>query len=88
MSYSKSYTISHFTEVPLCSLPSPSLKPACSGVELPAQSFCHAHCWNLPALLFGAIHVVTLLLDSEIIWRESGPLPLLHNCVQNSKFEL
>jgi hypothetical protein len=31
----------------LCSLPSPSLKPACSGVELPAQSFCHAHCWNL-----------------------------------------
>ena len=31
-----------------CSLPSPSLKPACSGVELPAQSFCHAHCWNLP----------------------------------------
>jgi hypothetical protein len=31
-----------------CSLPSPSLKPACSGVELPAHSFCHAHCWNLP----------------------------------------
>ena len=31
-----------------CSLPSPSLKPACSGVELPAQSFCHAYCWNLP----------------------------------------
>jgi hypothetical protein len=30
-----------------CSLPSPSLKPACSGVELPAHSFCHAHCWNL-----------------------------------------
>jgi hypothetical protein len=27
-----------------CSLPSPSLKPACSGVELPAHSFCHAHC--------------------------------------------
>jgi hypothetical protein len=32
----------------LCSLPSPNLKPACSGVELPSQSFCHAHCWNLP----------------------------------------
>ena len=31
----------------LCSLPSPSLKPACSGVELPAHSFCHAYCWNL-----------------------------------------
>ena len=31
-----------------CSLPSPSLKPACSGVEVSAQSFCHAHCWNLP----------------------------------------
>jgi hypothetical protein len=30
-----------------CSLPSPSLKLACSGVELPTQSFCHAHCWNL-----------------------------------------
>jgi hypothetical protein len=25
----------------------PSLKPACSGVELPAQSFCHAHCWKV-----------------------------------------
>uniref|UniRef100_A0A087WRI6 cAMP responsive element binding protein 1 n=1 Tax=Mus musculus TaxID=10090 RepID=A0A087WRI6_MOUSE len=23
-----------------------SLKPACSGVELPTQSFCHAHCWT------------------------------------------
>jgi hypothetical protein len=34
-------------EGPGCSLPSPSLKPACSGVELPAHSFCHAHCWNL-----------------------------------------
>lgn len=32
---------------PSCSLSSPSLKPACSGVELPAQSFCHAHCWSL-----------------------------------------
>jgi hypothetical protein len=31
----------------ICSLPSPSLKPDCSGVELPAHSFCHAHCWNL-----------------------------------------
>jgi hypothetical protein len=36
-----------FTCVLSCSLPSPSLKPACSGVELPAHSFCHAHCWNL-----------------------------------------
>jgi hypothetical protein len=35
------------TPLPTCSLPSPSLKPACSGVELPAHSFCHAHCWNL-----------------------------------------
>jgi hypothetical protein len=34
-------------DIRLCSLPSPSLKPACSGVELPAHSFCHAHCWNL-----------------------------------------
>jgi hypothetical protein len=33
--------------LPRCSLLSPSLKPACSGVELPAHSFCHAHCWNL-----------------------------------------
>ena len=40
------------------------------------------------ALLLGAIHVVILLLDSKIIWRESGPLPLLHNCVRNSKIEL
>jgi hypothetical protein len=35
------------TNIMTCSLPSPSLKPACSGVELPAHSFCHAHCWNL-----------------------------------------
>jgi hypothetical protein len=27
-----------------CSLPSPSLKPACSGVEPPAHLLCHAHC--------------------------------------------
>jgi hypothetical protein len=31
------------------------------------------------ALLFGAIHVVTLILDSEIIWWESGPSTFLHN---------
>jgi hypothetical protein len=31
-----------------CNLYSPSLKPACSGVEFPAHSFCHTHCWNLP----------------------------------------
>jgi hypothetical protein len=30
-----------------CSLPSPSLKPACSGVELPAHSFCHVNCWTM-----------------------------------------
>jgi hypothetical protein len=35
-------------DIMYCSLPSPSLKPACSGVELPAQLFCHSHCWNLP----------------------------------------
>jgi hypothetical protein len=34
--------------VGFCSLTSPSLKPACSGVELPTQPFCHAQCWNLP----------------------------------------
>ena len=43
-----SYIWRHFEILIFCSLPSPSLKPACSGVELPAQSFCHAHCWNLP----------------------------------------
>ena len=39
--------IHHMTDIRNCSLPSPSLKPACSGVELPAHSCCHAHCWNL-----------------------------------------
>ena len=58
-----------------CSLPSPSLKPACSGVELPAHSFCHAHCWTMP-LCCWCHHVLTLLLVPEIIRRESGPLPL------------
>jgi hypothetical protein len=57
--------------VPSCSLPSPSLKPACSGVELPAHSFCHAHCWNLRS--HTRAHLST---GSEIIWRKSGPLPL------------
>jgi hypothetical protein len=46
--------------VPYCSLSSPNLKPVCLGVEL----------------LFGATHVLTLLLDLKIIWRELGPLPL------------
>ena len=40
------------------------------------------------ALLFGAVHVVTLLLDSKINWWELGHLPLLYNCMRNSKIEL
>jgi hypothetical protein len=44
---SLSLCLSVWISLPCCSLPSPSLKPACSGVELPAHSFCHAHCWNL-----------------------------------------
>ena len=44
-----------FLGVLRCSLPSPSLKPACSGVELPAQSFCHAYCWNLLLCCFEPI---------------------------------
>ena len=77
-----------------CSLPSPSLKPACqgstvcSGMELPSQSFCRAHSWSLLLCCIGAIHMVTLPLDPKIIWQELGPLPLPHNCVQNSKIEL
>ena len=56
------------------------------GWSLLTQSFCHAHYWNLP--LCRAVHMVTLLLDPKTNWRESGPLPLLYNCVQNSKIEL
>jgi hypothetical protein len=63
-----------------CSLPSPSLKPAWSGVELAAQSFCHAHCWSLPLCCSEAITCspATLLQDYLV---EIGPLPLLHNGV-------
>jgi hypothetical protein len=77
-------------QIPGCSLPSSNLKGSIVYIrmELAAQPFCHTQCWSLLLCCSGAIHVVTLLLDSKIIWRESGPLPLLHNCVWNSKIEL
>ena len=62
----------------ICSLPSPSLKPACSGVELPAHSFCHAHCWNLP-LCCWCHHVLTLLLDPRLFGGNWVPSPFLYN---------
>ena len=43
---------------------------------------------ELAALLFRSHHVITLLLDSKIIWWESGPFSLHHNCMRNSKIEL
>ena len=61
-----------------CSLPSPSLKPACSGVELPAHSFCHAHCWTLLFCCW-CHHVLTLLLDPRLFGRNRVPFPFLHN---------
>ena len=73
----------------MCSLPSPSLKgPTVYIIGIEPQSFCHAHCWSLALCCSGAIHVVTLLLDSKIIWQELGPLSLLHNCMRISKIEL
>jgi hypothetical protein len=41
-------SIHSFRSFVLCSLPTPSLEPAGSGVEFPAHSFCHAHCWTVP----------------------------------------
>jgi hypothetical protein len=45
-----------WNSLPQCSLPSPSLKPACSGVELPAHSFCHAHCWTVRFAVWSHTH--------------------------------
>jgi hypothetical protein len=58
-------------DVKMCSLPSPSLKPACSGVELAAQSFtAGACCFAVPKP--SRVHLQPY---SKIIWRESGPSP-------------
>ena len=57
--------------LPHCSLSSPSLKPACSGVELAAQLFCHAHCWSL----FWSHHVFTCNLTPRLFGR-NRPVPL------------
>ena len=49
---------------------------------------CHPHCWRLLLCCSWAIHVVTLLLDPRIIWRESGPFPSFITTLWNSKIEL
>jgi hypothetical protein len=67
-----------------CSLPSPSLKPACSGVELPAQSVCHAHCWNLPLCCSEPCMWSPCYWTPRLIGGNRAPFP----CVQNSKIEL
>ena len=74
----------------ICSLPSPSLKGSTvhTWMEFARSVFLPRPLLELAALLFGAIHVVTLLLDPKIIWRELGPLPPLYNCERNSKIEL
>ncbi|EDL03342.1 mCG1026215, partial [Mus musculus] len=62
-----------------CSLPSPSLKPACSGVELPAHSFCHAHCWNLPPCCSEAITCSPCYWTPRLFGGNRVPFPFLHN---------
>ena len=66
-----------------CSLPSPSLNGSTvyTWMELACSIVLPRPLLELAALLFGAIHVVTLLLEPKIIWRESGPSPFLHNGV-------
>jgi hypothetical protein len=61
-----------------CSLPSPSLNGSTvyTWMELAGSIVLPCPLLELAALLFGAI-----LLDSKIIWRESGPSPFLHNGV-------
>ena len=64
----------------LCSLPSLSLNGSTvyTWMELAGSIFLPRPLLEPAALLFRAIHVVTLLLDSKIIWQESG-LSFLHN---------
>ena len=66
-----------------CSLPSPSLNGSTvyTWMELAGSIVLPRPLLEPAALLFGAIHVVTLLLEPEIIWRESGHSPFLHNGV-------
>ena len=68
-----------------CSLPSPSLKPACSGVELPAQSFCHAHCWNLPLCCSEAITWSPCYWTPRLFGGNWAPPPSFITECRNSK---
>ena len=68
-----------YVSIYMCNLPDPlSLKPACSGVELATQSFCHTHCWNLPLCCSEAITCSPATLLQDYL-AGIGPLPLLHN---------
>jgi hypothetical protein len=68
-----------------CSLPSPSLKPACSGVELPTQSFCHAYCWNLPLCCSEAIMWSPCYWTPRLFGRNWAPPPSFITECRNSK---
>jgi hypothetical protein len=65
-----------------CSLPSPSLKPACSGVELPAHSFCHAHCWKLQSHTRAPFY-----WTRDYLVGIGSPLPSFITSVATIKFE-
>ena len=66
-----------------CNLPSPSLNGfiVYTWMELVGSIVLSHPLLEPVALLFGAVHMVTLLLDSKIIWRELGPSHFLHNGV-------
>jgi hypothetical protein len=70
----------HFTG---CSLPSPSLNGSTvyTWMELAGSIVLPRPLLEPAALLFGAVHMVTLLLDPKINWRESGPSHFLYNGV-------
>jgi hypothetical protein len=77
-SVKKHFLASTIVTADWCSLPSPSLKPACSGVELPAHSFCHAHCWTM-RFAVGATTCSPYYWIPRLFGGNQVPSPFLHN---------
>jgi hypothetical protein len=73
------FCINTIVTVVLCSLPSPSLRVPLftPGWSLPAQSFCHAYCWNLWRCCLEPPTWSPCYWSPRTIWRESTPPPFL-----------